>query len=351
MNILIAILIFSILILFHEFGHFLFARLCGVTVIEFSLGMGPRLLSHVSKKSGVRYSWKLLPFGGSCQMKGEDESDESEGAFGRAKVWQRALIIAAGPVFNFILAFVCSIFLVAGAGYDPPVVLDVTEGFPAEQAGIEKGDVIIRLGSSPIFLYRDISDFTLFHHDQMTSGKRMKIVWKHNGEKKSAYIIPKKSDDGRYLIGISGTSMYRQTGDPFTTIRYAFIETGYWIRTTVNSLGMLFKGGVTLDDVSGPVGIVKTIGDTYEESRSDGAFYVWLNMLQICILLSANLGVMNLIPFPALDGGRLLFLIIEGVRRKKIDPKVEAAVNYAGFIVLMGLIVLIMVHDTGKLLS
>lgn len=351
MNILIAVLIFSILVLFHEFGHFLFARLCGVTVVEFSLGMGPRLISHVSKKSRIRYSLKALPFGGSCQMQGEDEADEAEGSFGRAKVWQRFLIVAAGPVFNFLLAFVFSVFLIAGAGYDPPVVLDLTEDFPAERAGIKPGDTITRLGNSPVFLYRDITAFTLFHHDRMVSGEKLKISWKHEGRKHSAYIVPEKDESGRYLIGISGTSMYRLPGGPLSTVKYAVIETGYWVRTTVESLAMVLKGGVTLDDVSGPVGIVKTIGDTYEESKNDGAYYVWLNMLQISILLSANLGVMNLLPVPALDGGRLLFLLLEGIRRRKIDPKVEAAVNYAGFMLLMGLIAVIMVHDTGKLIG
>lgn len=372
MNILIAILIFSILILFHEFGHFLTAKLCGVAVIEFSLGMGPRILSHVSARSGTRYSWKALPFGGSCMMKGEEagseESDEGPeeerdaepdgdmdepavmgGSFAKCKVWQRMLIVAAGPVFNFLLAFLFSIFLIGAAGYDPPVVLKVSDGFPAREAGIAAGDEITQIGNARIFLYRDISDYVYFHQAEMASGKRLKICWKHQGEEKTASIVPAKSEDGRYLIGISGTSAYRVRGNAFTTLRYSAVEVGYWIRTTVKSLEMLLRGQVSSDEVSGPVGVVKAVSDTVEESKSDGAYYVWLNLLQISILLTANLGVMNLLPVPALDGGRLLFLILEAITRRKIRPKVEAAINYAGFVFLMGLMVIVLLNDTRKL--
>lgn len=356
MNIVIAILIFSILILFHEFGHFLAARLCGVAVTEFSLGMGPRILSHVSEKSGTRYSWKILPFGGSCMMKGEEreEDDPPEetpagGSYSRANVWKRILIVGAGPVFNFILAFLFALFLIGGAGYDPPVALDVSEGFPAAEAGIKKGDEIRQLGHSRIHVYRDISDYVYFHQKEMASGKKLKVVWEHEGEKRSALIAPQKAEDGRYLLGISGTPSYRVKGGALEVIRYSAVEVGYWIRTTILSLGMIFQGKVSPDDVSGPVGVVKAVSDTVEESRSDGVFYVWLNLLQVSILLTANLGVMNLLPVPALDGGRLLFLLIEAIFRKKLSPKVEAAVNYAGFMALMGLMVLIFLNDTRKL--
>lgn len=353
------------------------ARACGVFVIEFSLGMGPRILSHVSGRSGTRYSWKLLPFGGSCMMKGEDEtslqaeegggklpeegSQSTEGritpaekgtrrdSFSDKKVWQRMLIIAAGPVFNFFLAFLFALFLIGAVGYDPPVALKVSEGFPAKEAGVKPGDTIRRLGSSGIEVYRDISDYVLFHQKLMASGKKLRIDWVHEGEKKSSFILPKQAEDGRYLIGIVGTSNYRTRGNVFQVIRYSAVEVGYWIRTTIGSLGMIFRGQVTADDVSGPVGVVKAIGNTVEETKSDGVFYVWLNLLQISILLTANLGVMNLLPFPALDGGRLLLLVIEAARRKKMDPKIEAAINYAGFMILMGLMVFVMMNDTRKL--
>ena len=363
MNILIAIIVFSVLILFHEFGHFLLARLCKVRVIEFSLGMGPRLLSHVSRRSGTRYSLKLLPFGGSCEMQGEfSEEEEKEdkqeggpddgeteestgGSFESKRVWQRMLIVAAGPIFNFLLAFLFALFLIGQVGYDPPVVLEVEAGSPAAQAGIEAGDWITKIGRSAISLQRDISVYTMLHSTAFSSGQPVTVHWTHDGEKRSAQIVPEKSADGRYLLGISTSSQYRLHGGVLTTARYSFLETGYWIRITFDSLGMLLRGQVSADDVSGPVRIVKTISDTVEESKEDGMLYVWLNVLQIAILLSANLGVMNLLPLPALDGGRLLFLVVEAVTRRKPDKRFEQAVNYAGFMVLMGLALLLVLHD------
>ncbi|MGO5291915.1 M50 family metallopeptidase [Porcincola sp. LCP21S3_C12] len=367
MNILIAIIVFSVLILFHEFGHFLLARLCRVRVIEFSLGMGPRLLSHVSHRSGTRYSLKALPFGGSCEMQGEfseedgkedEKEDEMEGeaggreagggsggSFESRRVWQRMLIVAAGPVFNFLLAFLFSLFLIGQAGYDPPVVLEVESGSPAAQAGIEAGDWITKIGRSAISLQRDISVYTMLHSTSFSSGQPVTVCWTHEGEERSAQIVPEESADGRHLLGISTSSQYRLHGGILTTVRYSFLETGYWIRITFDSLGMLLRGQVSADDVSGPVRIVKTISDTVEESREDGMLYVWLNVLQIAILLSANLGVMNLLPLPALDGGRLLFLVAEAVTRRKPDRRFEQAVNYAGFMVLMGLALLLVFHD------
>lgn len=367
MNILIAIIVFSVLILFHEFGHFLLARLCRVRVIEFSLGMGPRFLSHVSHRSGTRYSLKVLPFGGSCEMQGEfseedgkedEKEDEMEGeaggreagdgsggSFESRRVWQRMLIVAAGPVFNFLLAFLFSLFLIGQAGYDPPVVLEVESGSPAAQAGIEAGDWITKIGRSAISLQRDISVYTMLHSTSFSSGQPVTVCWTHEGEERSAQIVPEESADGRHLLGISTSSQYRLHGGILTTVRYSFLETGYWIRITFDSLGMLLRGQVSADDVSGPVRIVKTISDTVEESREDGMLYVWLNVLQIAILLSANLGVMNLLPLPALDGGRLLFLVVEAVTRRKPDRRFEQAVNYAGFMVLMGLALLLVFHD------
>ena len=137
MSIIIALLIFSLIVLFHEFGHFLLAKKNGITVVEFSLGMGPRLLSF--DKGGTKYSWKLLPFGGSCMMLGEDEGTMEPGAFAAASVWARISVIAAGPVFNFILAFVLSLFIIGSIGYDKPVILQVSDGYPAAEAGLKEG--------------------------------------------------------------------------------------------------------------------------------------------------------------------------------------------------------------------
>ena len=319
MKILIAVILFSIIILFHEFGHFLMARACGVEVVEFSLGMGPRLLSHVSGRSGTRYSVKCLPFGGSCQMKGEDGEDSTEGSFGEKKVWQRLLIVAAGPLFNFLLAFLFSI-------------------------------VMTSMGGEKILVYRDISNYLTFHEGELTDQHPVTITWLSNGERRSAEVTPKLNENGtRYIFGIYGGMRYSAGADVGKILKYSLYEVGFWIRTTIGSLRMIGRGRVSLDDVSGPVGVVEVVSDTVEESRSDGAFYVFLNLLNLGILLSANLGVMNLIPFPALDGGRILLLLIEAVRRRKLSGNVEAYINLAGFAVLMCLMVVILFNDIRKL--
>lgn len=347
MKIILALLIFSVIIIVHELGHFLLAKFHGITVTEFSLGMGPRLLSTV--KGGTRYSWKLLPFGGSCMMLGEDMEDTGEGTFGSKSVWARISVIAAGPIFNFILAYVLSVFIIGSIGYDQPVILQVSEGYPAAEVGIQPGDVITKINGKKIHLYREVSNYSLFHQKEYASGKTVTVEYVRDGEKKTAQLVPVDNGYGKYVMGISGNTNYRTEATPIQVLKYSAYEVKYWIDSTFDSLKMLFQGGVTLNDVSGPVGVVNMIGETYEESRADGMFYVWLNLLNMAILLTANLGVMNLLPLPALDGGRLVFLIVEAVRKKRVNPETEAKIHFAGLMLLMVLMVVVMFNDVRKI--
>ena len=342
MSIVIALLVFSVIILFHEFGHFLLAKLNKITVVEFSLGMGPRLLSF--EAGGTRYSWKLLPFGGSCMMLGEDGEEEEEGSFGSKSVWARMSVIAAGPIFNFLLAFIMALFIVGNLGYDVPVLLNVTEGMPAANAGLQAGDRIVKMNGKRIHLYREVQNYSMFHQ-----GETVIFQYERDGELHEATVTPELTN-GSYKYGIGGNINYRQKTNVLETLEYSAYEVYYWIDTTVSSLGLLFKGGVQLDDMSGPVGVVDAIGTTYQESRDEGAFYVWMNLLNIAILLSANLGVMNLLPIPALDGGRLIFLIVEAIRRKRVEPELEAKIHFAGLMLLMLLMVVVMFNDVKKLI-
>ena len=342
MSIVIALLVFSVIILFHEFGHFLLAKLNKITVVEFSLGMGPRLLSF--EAGGTRYSWKLLPFGGSCMMLGEDGEEEEEGSFGSKSVWARMSVIAAGPIFNFLLAFIRALFIVGNLGYDVPVLLNVTEGMPAADAGLQAGDRIVKMNGKRIHLYREVQNYSMFHQ-----GETVIFQYERDGELHEATVTPELTN-GSYKYGIGGNINYRQKTNVLETLEYSAYEVYYWIDTTVSSLGLLFKGGVQLDDMSGPVGVVDAIGTTYQESRDEGAFYVWMNLLNIAILLSANLGVMNLLPIPALDGGRLIFLIVEAIRRRRVEPELEAKIHFAGLMLLMLLMVVVMFNDVKKLI-
>ena len=177
----------------------------------------------------------------------------------------------------------------------------------------------------------------------------MDIIYERDGTRYETTLVPKLHEEsGTYLLGFSGAGV-RTKGNPFTTLKYGAYEVKYWIDTTMKSLGMLVQGQVKADDVSGPVGIVNVIGDTYETSKTDGTLYVVLNMLNISILLSANLGVMNLLPLPALDGGRLIFLFIEAIRGKPINPEREGMVHFIGFVFLMLLMVFVMFNDIRQL--
>lgn len=337
MSIIVALLVFSILILFHELGHFLLAKRGGIGVTSFSLGMGPAIWK---KQIGeTEYCLRIFPFGGSCAMVGEDEECDAENAFNKKGVWTRISVVAAGPVFNFILAFVGSVIMILCIGVDKPIVSETMEGYPAYEAGVRAGDEIISMNGRGIGVYRDVSLYIQLHQ-----GETVDLVYARDGERYETTIEPKLGEDGMYLMGITGGA-YSKCGNPLELVKYAGCEVGYWIHMVFDSLKMMVTGQVSREDVGGPVRIVSMIGDTYEESAKISAFAVFINMLNMVIFLSANLGVMNLLPIPALDGGRLLIMLIEVVTRKRVPEKIEGYIHLAGFAVLMSLMVLILFND------
>lgn len=428
MKILIAILIFSVIIIFHELGHFLLAKRNGIKVTEFSLGMGPRLLS--TQKGETRYSLKLFPIGGSCMMVGEDDDDDSEGSFNKASVWARISVVAAGPIFNFILAFVFAMIITSVAGYDPARVLQVEENSPAAKAGLQEGDIITEFQGRNIVLGRDLDSYMMLHgleDEDITltykrDGKEKEVSFEAYSEEKymlgfsyvptpdgepevtqvvlngammeagvqagdiireingeaietsqeiQGYWEKNPLDGSEISLGIERDgevqtislkpqmtkqidtgfvyNLYREKTNFLGVLRYSASEVRYWISNTIESLMMLIKGQFSVNDLSGPVGIIDVIGDSYEEAKEEGTVMVWLQMLYWAILLSANLGVMNLLPIPALDGGRLVFLAVEAVRKKKLDPNVEGMIHFAGFVLLMLLMVFVMFNDFRRL--
>ncbi len=342
MSIVIAIIIFSFIVIFHELGHFLVAKKCDVKVNEFSLGLGPTLLHFT--KGETTYSLKLLPFGGACMMEGEDEESSDGRAFSQKSVWQRFAIVAAGPVFNFILAYILSVVLIGAIGYDTPTITGVMEGYSAEEQGLQAGDRIVSLNHYKVHFYQEVSVYAFFH-----PGETLDVTYERDGVKKTAVITPTyNEEEGRYLLGITG-NYQREKGNVLETLCYGFYEMKYQIYQTFQSLKMLVTGALTVKDMSGPVGLVKTMGDAYDESATSGAYYVMLTMINFVVLLSANLGVMNLLPIPALDGGRLVFFIIEMIRGKKMNEEIEGRVHLIGFALLMALMVFVMFNDIQKL--
>ena len=369
-SILLAILVFSFIIIFHEFGHFIVAKANHVGVIEFSLGMGPRILSWVSDGSKRHllffkstawfeehpefedhtiYSWKILPFGGSCLMLGEEEDVDDERSFSRKSVWARMAIIFAGPFFNIILAFLLSLIVIGSIGHDPAVITRLDPGSAAEEAGLREGDVIREMGSTSIVVNREVSYYTLFHK---LDGSPVHFTVERDGQELDFEIAPKltrdKAGNEQYLFGFYHSAPRVKEG-LWSALKYSAYEVKFWIDTTVRSLGLMITGQVGMDQISGPVGIVQQVSNVVQESAPEGAGTVTINLLIFAILITANLGVMNLLPIPALDGGRLLFLIIELIRRKPLPQKVETYFNMGGFALLMALMVFILGNDILKL--
>ena len=425
MKYVLAILVLSLIIIIHELGHFIIAKASGVKVVEFSLGMGPRLIKFT--KGGTMYSLKLFLLGGSCQMLGEDEENSDEGSFGSKSVWKRIAIIAAGPIANFVLAFVGAVLLIGIVGYDPAIVHSVDNDGAAYEAGLLPGDKIVDVNGTNVTFYGDYSMYLLFNDGKeqeltvIRDGKEQVVVIKPDFIKEDVYQIGIYMDPEKPLIlsivdgypaqtaGLKGndkiisvdgvtcdssdevielvqkaegkavklvveregkeitvdltpTTVHREYYDygfylsgervkcnPIDTIKYSFHQVGYWIKTVFYSFRLIFSGQAGFNDLSGPVGIVTMIGDVVEESKSDGALYVFLNITNWTIMISANLGVMNLLPIPALDGGRLVFLFIEAVRKKPIPKEKEGIIHFVGIVLLLMLSVAVLVNDIRKM--
>ncbi|MGN0318924.1 MAG: RIP metalloprotease RseP [Lachnospira sp.] len=473
-NILLALLVLSVIVIVHEFGHLIVAKANGITVVEFAIGFGPNLF-HV-KIGETDYCLKLLPFGGACVMLGndfiesqiDDDEDEDEPnkvdedyktasgfltekdgedyktvsgylsekakqkaiergynlekSFNSKSVWARIAVIAAGPIFNFILAFVLSIVVIGSVGYDPCTVDAVYDNSPASSAGLLEGDKIVKVNGRKITFYRDYYFYRYFHADNdmdityirdgkkyttkiepeyikqsrylmgimiskdcvidsfsddsaakeagieegdiiisidgteisensmvtkllnESEGKELRVTVLRDGEKKEFRVTPRLSETESYYTGFDCYGS-REKVSSIDTIKYSFAEVGYNVRSVVESLGMMFTGKVGINDLSGPVGAVSMMSDVVEESKSDGAFYVFLNLLNLGILISANLGVMNLLPIPGLDGGKLIFLFYEAVRGKPVDRKYEGVITLVGVIFLVILTIYLLFKD------
>ena len=341
MGIILAILVFGLIIFVHELGHFLLAKANGIRVHEFAIGMGPKLFGF--EKGETKYAIRLLPIGGYCAMGEDDMEDVSEGSFNSKSVWARMAVVVAGAIFNFVLAFIFAVIVVGFTGYDEPVISGTVEGFPAEVAGMESGDRIVKLNQRNVHVWREIT-----YHNMLHPGEEVTITFERDGERQEVTITPEKDEDGNYLMGVTSPASYTKA-NVLTALQYGVYEVRFWIVTTVESLKMLVTGVVGADQLSGPVGIVNVVDDTYQQSKEYGAVIVIVNLLNIGILISANLGVMNLLPLPALDGGRLIFLIVEAIRGKRVPPEKEGFVHGIGMVLLLALMAYVLFNDVMRL--
>lgn len=273
----------------------------------------------------------------------DDEATGEEGNFHSKPVWARIMVIAGGPVFNFILAFVLSVILTVMVGFDPPVAGNISEGSPAEEAGLLAGDEIVEMGNKRIHIFREISAYNQFHQ-----GETVDVTYRRDGKRHTVTIKPEYDEELEYYFLGLGSAGNQKAGF-LTSLKYGAYEVKYWICVTASGLKMLLTGQVGLDQMSGPVGIVNMVDDAYSSSVDYGLSIVTANMMNMAILLSANLGVMNLLPIPALDGGRLVFLFAEAIRRKRVSPEKEGYVHFIGFALLMALMVVVFYNDIRRL--
>ena len=335
LQIILAILAFGMLVIVHEFGHFITAKRGGVQVNEFWIGMGPTLLKK--EHNGTLYCLKLLPFGGACVMEGEDEDSESEHAFGKASLPRRMLIVAAGALMNFLVGFLIVLAVIQPNGPNGGYIVSTIDSVnPASTAaaagGLQAGDEILEVDGYNILMRSDF-EIALARGADTT----YEVVVRRDGEKITLPAVVLEAtiegDDGRKMIGLTFAEQPDSIG----------MHINMAVRTSVNyarmvwaSLGMLVTGQVGVDQLSGPVGVAEVMATT--ASYSIAAF------LQLVAFISINLGVMNLLPLPALDGGRLVFLILEGIRRKPVPAKYEGYIHAAGLMLLLAL----MVYVTGQ---
>ncbi len=340
------IIILSVIVISHEFGHFIVARSHGIRVKEFDVGLGPTICSF--KKGETKFALKLLPIGGACIFDGEDtinpdEQQLDEHSFRNANVWARISTVFAGPFFNFIVAVIFAMIIVANCGADLPVIKGITEGRAAENSGIVEGDTIISINGEKIHVWRDI---TLISY--LNAGEGLEIVYSHDGVKKTTTVYPTyDEEEGRYYIGIEGGSEILHCRG-MNLIKYSWYELVFNFRNTLKSLKQLVLGRLSRDDVAGPVGIAKAVDDSYEVAKDYGTSSIIFTMMNIAMLLSVNLGVINLLPLPALDGGRLVFLFVEVIRRKPVPAEKEGIVHLIGIILFLILAVLILFNDISK---
>ena len=358
-TILIAVLVFGFLILIHEFGHYIFARIFGVTVKEFSIGMGPKLLWYDSKKTGIRYAISMFPLGGYVSMAGEDEESDDPNAFNKKPAWQRFIITAAGATINVVAGFLAMVILcsIVPSGGKTPLGSTTVHSFmesdqlshSSEEYGLRVGDRIVAVDEKKVTILDELSYEIMRRGDRpLDITVERESTNAETGEKTMEILV---LEDVVFPTAVEQEQTFGQMDfvvwgvkqTPGSVLSHSFQKSILIVRMCWESIFDLITGRYSLAAVSGPVGISSAIGDAAKAGIT--------SLLYITALISINLGVMNLLPLPALDGGRLLCLLIEMVTRRKIPPKVEGVIHGIGLLLLLGFSVLIMFKDIFQLLG
>ncbi len=379
---IVTILIFLVMVSLHEFGHFITAKLLGIKVLEYAIGFGPVLFK--SRKTETQYSLRLIPFGGYCQFEGEDEGSKDPRAFCNQKVWKRIIVVVAGGIANILLGFVLFLAIIPGSG---DIVTNYVEkpvaGSYAVEAGLMAGDEIVKINGKNVSTYSDISLYT----KEFTPDTDCKVVVKRDkgkyeftfkpstskvqydytdkdiriseyvngtliGESIAEYSENVPKDES--LVGktrtvdrlIIGFNPQREAVTFFNIWGEAWNQTKFVVKLVYHSLWDLVTGEAGMESVSGPVGVVTVVNDAVNSGSQS-----WLYILNLTALLTINLGVFNLLPIPALDGGRLFFMLVELITRKRIPAEKEGLVHAIGFALFLALAVIISFNDIMRLLG
>jgi regulator of sigma E protease len=327
--IIMAILAFGILVIVHELGHFTLAKLNGVRVEEFSIGMGPNVFSKQGKET--KYSLRLFPIGGFVKMMGEEETVEDERSFSAKSPLRRISIIIAGVIMNYVLAIVIFTTIIHNFGYRSTTLTEVVPASPAYEAGILPGDKILKVNGLRAFSFENISAGIALSY-----GNPIDVSIDRNGEKKDLTVTPRKNEDGQLLIGVNFPNV--KNPGIVESFKQSFNQTASLVSQTFKGLEMIFTGKANLKtDVGGPITIIKMSAATAQSG-------IW-NLANFVGFLSVNLAVFNLLPFPALDGGWCVILLIEFITRRKVPDKIVGVLNYVGFAALIGLMILVTIKD------
>lgn len=325
---------FGIIIFAHESGHLLCAKACHIYVEEFAVGMGPKLFSF--QKGETRYSLRLLPIGGYCKMPGEDGESNLINGFDKKSVPQRMLVVAGGALFNIIFAVL--IFMVAymglGTASDKPIIGEIYENYPAYSAGIKEGDVVKAIDGQTIETWSDMTALI-----QKNIGTALNFTIDRDGQLMNVTVTPEKGDSGTGVIGIVAA---RESVSVFGAVKLGFQQTYELTKLILTSLWQMITGAIGLD-LAGPVGVGQMVGQA--------ASYGFYSFLIFVAAISVNLGIINLLPLPALDGSRLVFLAIEGVRKKPLSANVEGMIHFVGFVLLIGLLIVVTYFDISRIMG
>lgn len=320
-----AIAVFLTVILVHEFGHFAVAKLVGIEVNEFSIGMGPKILQR--KKGETEYTLRILPIGGYVKMEGEDESSDNPRSFNNAKPLSKIGVLAAGAIMNFTLAIITLTIVSYGMGV-PTTTVNIMEGLPAEKSGMISGDKIISINNNPITDWNSIAE----NINDTDPNKDIEVEVKRENKNKT-FFIKTTVEDGRNIIGIKPVVEKSLLG----AIKGGLQNTGMFLGAMFEFISMLFKGQVGINGLAGPVGVIKEVGVFAKQGIYDLLFFLGF--------ISINLGFLNLLPIPALDGSRIAFLLVELVRGKPVNPEKEGFVHFLGFIFLISLMLIVTYKD------